>query len=266
MDPRPAAIHGRLEGTLSANRTAASVLGAAVGAALLALAPALVAGAAFAATGPAVEFSGGSVLNAVVCKSAPNTAKLTVPAESRVMFVNRLGQTATLRVDGRAVGQVKANQAVPVTFHYGPVSVSMAFPCSVGVVEEFESVSVAVTPRSVPAAAAASGAAAGASTGGRAQSGASRPNGSGQTVAPETPAATDPWAPQATTAPLPAAVPSNDRPADEAVAVDLPVPASGTPVNGPSGLLALVATVLSIGVGVAAIRAVMARRTAMRFA
>jgi hypothetical protein len=39
------------------------------------------------------------------------------------------------------------------------------------------------------------------------------------------------------------------------------VAASGEPVHGPSGLLAMIATVLAIGVGVAAVRTVLARRT-----
>ena len=33
--------------------------------------------------GPTVEFSGGSMLNLLVCKSSPSTGKVTVPAYSR---------------------------------------------------------------------------------------------------------------------------------------------------------------------------------------
>jgi hypothetical protein len=45
------------------------------------------------------------------------------------------------------------------------------------------------------------------------------------------------------------------------------VAASGEPVHGPSGLLAMIAAVLTVGVGVAAVRAVLARRTSgARFA
>ena len=76
---------------------------------------------------PTVEFSGGSVLNMLVCKSQPSTGRLSVPAESRVSFVNRLGQNATLRMGGRTVTSVGANQAVPVVFHHGPVEVSMTW-------------------------------------------------------------------------------------------------------------------------------------------
>jgi hypothetical protein len=166
-----------------------------------------------------------------------------------------------LRVDGRAVSQVGANQAVPVVFHYGPVSVSMAFPCSVGVVEEFDSVAVTVVPPPQATGTATPGPGAGqAGTGNRQQS-APRPHGAaGPTTAPAQPPVTDFWAPGAT--PSASAVPgTGPQSGDNPVAVDVPVPASGTPVNGPSGLLAMVATVLSIGVGMAAIRAIMARRT-----
>ena len=116
-------------------------------AALLGVALTVGAGPVYAAPsgGPTVEFSGGSMLNLLVCKSSPSTGKVTVPADSRVTFVNRLGQTATLKVDGKPVSQIGANQAVPVVFHYGPADVSMTFNCGVGVVEEFKSVGVAVT-------------------------------------------------------------------------------------------------------------------------
>ena len=77
---------------------------------------------------------------------------MTVPAESKVTFVNRLGQNATLRIGGKTVTSVGANQAVPVVFHHGPVEVSMTISCSAGVVEEFRPVTVGVTPK--PAAAA----------------------------------------------------------------------------------------------------------------
>src|SRR2546423_8537361 len=115
--------------TLSTRRRTAAVCAAA----LLAVGPILLAGPAYA-DGQSVEFSGGSVAGMLVCRSQPSTSRVSVAAESRVMFVNRLGQAATLRVDGQNVTTVGANQAVPVVFHYGPVAVSMAVACSVGVV------------------------------------------------------------------------------------------------------------------------------------
>src|SRR3954469_11545832 len=129
----------------SRNRRLAAVLAAAA----LGAGPARAAAPA-AAAGPSVEFSGGSVLNVLVCRSQPSSNRLTVPAETRVTFINRLGQPATLHVGG-STSTIGANQAVPVVFHYGPVNVSMSMSCSVGVAEDFGAVAVAVTP---PAAAA----------------------------------------------------------------------------------------------------------------
>jgi hypothetical protein len=132
--------------SMSGNRwtPAARRVAAAFATALFAAGPALAASPAYAADGQSVEFSGGSVLSMLVCKSRPSAAQLTVPAESRVVFVNRLGQAAALRVDGRSVASVGPNQAVPVVFHYGPVAVSMALACNVGVVEQFQAVAVNV--------------------------------------------------------------------------------------------------------------------------
>src|SRR5204863_4097205 len=94
-------------------------LAAVCAAGMLAVGPALVAGPAFADT-PTVAFSGGSVVGMLVCRSQPSAGQVTVAPESRVLFVNRLGQPATLRVGAQVVAKVGANQAVPVVFHYGP--------------------------------------------------------------------------------------------------------------------------------------------------
>jgi hypothetical protein len=240
--------------------------------------PALMAGAAYAAPAgqPSVEFSGGSVLNMLVCKSQPNTGRLIVPAESKVSFVNRLGQNATLRMAGKTVTSVGANQAVPVVFHHGPVEVSMTISCSAGVVEEFRSVTVGVTPKAVAAQPAAAPSPTSTSRGtgnstasrgaGARAAGASTP----ATEASET--AADPWATSAapTASGVPVADPGNGEGggvAPGAADVGDVVAASGEPVHGPSGLLAMIAAVLTVGVGVAAVRAALARRTSgARFA
>ncbi|MEV0131259.1 hypothetical protein AB0H83_22670 [Dactylosporangium sp. NPDC050688] len=232
---------------------------------------------------PIVEFSGGSVLSLLVCKSEPSTGSVSVPAESRVNFVNRLGQGATLKVDGKPVSSVQPNQAVPVVFKKGPVDVAMTFSCGVGVVEQFKPVSVGVTP---PPAAPAAGQSAGqggqagrpASTTGPAGAAAaaadqamSSSNGRStrkpSTTAPGTTGEADGTGtepidpallgPDATASPA-AANPS--APADERVYVEEPVAASGPATNAPTGLLALVATVCVVGVGIAAIRAIIAQR------
>jgi hypothetical protein len=54
---------------------------------------------------------------------------------------------------------------------------------------------------------------------------------------------------------------------DDRVTVEEPVAASGPVRNAPTGLLALVATVCAVGVGIAAIRAIIAQRSSrMSFA
>jgi hypothetical protein len=243
-------------------------------AAALGAGPALIAGAASAEpeAAPSVEFSGGSVLNMLVCKSQPSTGRLTVQAESKVTFVNRLGQNATLRVGGKTVTSVGANQAVPVVFHQGPVDVSMTISCSAGVVEEFRAVTVGVTPRpaAVPPAVAPTTAPANRAPAptGTARGGATGYNRSASPAPTATGAspAADPWASASADAAAPG-VSEPDQGTGEggglppgATDVGDVVAAAGEPVHGPSGLLAMIAAVLTVGVGVAAVRAIMARR------
>jgi hypothetical protein len=253
--------------------------------ALLSAALTVGASPAYAADGPTVEFSGGSMLNLLVCKSQPSTAKLTVPAESRVTFVNRLGQKATLRVDGKAASDtaIGANQAVPVVFHYGPVNVSMTFDCGVGVVEEFKTVSVAVQqPAGVttgpPRRSGGNSAGSGIGVTHPAQSTAAAAHATpgATTATPGRATATDQGATGPTTESTESSDPSLLIPGfdpssaagaaaangpDDRVMVEAAVPASGTPTNGPAGLLALIATVCVVGVGMAAIRAIIAQRS-----
>jgi hypothetical protein len=253
--------------TLSGHRRTAgsAALAAAV---LLAVGPTLAAGSAFAApgNGPAIEFTGGSVLGAVVCKSAPSTNRLSLPAETRVMFVNRLGEPGTLRIDGRNVAPVGSNQGVPVVFHSGPVSVSMAFPCNLGVVQQYESVSVAVAPKGAgPASAGQTNASTPTGSGGTARSGAGHASAGDQEGTQTEPANPDAVEPGASLpggdgfAPPPAAAGStNNLPAAD---VEHPVPVAGTPRNRASNLLALIAIIGVLGVTIAAIRAIVAQRT-----
>ena len=242
-------------------------------AAALGTGPGLIAGAAYAApeAQPTIEFSGGSVLNMLVCKSQPSAGRLTVPAESKVSFVNRLGQNATLRMAGKTVTSVGANQAVPVVFHHGPVEVAMTISCSAGVVEEFRSVTIGVTAKPAAAQPAAAPSPTSTARGSGNSSTASRGSGARTSAAASPPAteaatpAADPWAPSAAAvAGVPAADAGNGEGAGVAPgAADVGdvVAASGEPVHGPSGLLAMIAAVLTVGVGVAAVRAALARRT-----
>jgi hypothetical protein len=252
---------------------AAAALGVGLG-----VGPALLVGIANAEPegAPAVEFTGGSVLNMLVCKSQPSTGRLTVPAESRITFVNRLGQNATLRVGGKTVTSVGANQAVPVVFHHGPVDVSMEISCSAGVVEEFRAVTVGVTPKPAAAPPAVAPTTAPANRAPSPTSTSRAGNGYNRSATPApTPTATtaaDPFA--SAPAEVASGVPVTDPGTGEggglppgATDVGDVVAAAGEPVHGPSGLLAMIAAVLTVGVGVAAVRAILARRPgAARFA
>jgi len=239
--------------------------------------------------GPTVEFSGGSMLNLLVCKSSPSTAKVSVPADTRVTFVNRLGQTANLKVDGSSVAQIGANQAVPVVFHYGPADVSMTFNCGVGVVEEFKSVGITVTSGGTglktPPPLVTGGAG---STGAKGTSGiAARNGGTPSTRSTHGGGSGAKTSGAGGTSPTDRAATSTDEgtetidpsllgndpsaaaagaggpsaPGNGQVYVEAAVPASGTPQNGPAGLLALIAAVCVVGVGIAAIRAIIAQRS-----
>ena len=267
---------------------------AAVAAALLTAALTVGASPAYA-SGPTVEFSGGSVLSLLVCKSTPSTSKVDVEKGGQVAFVNRLGQAASLRVNGNTVSQVPANSQVAVHFNgSGPESVSMAFDCGVGVVQEFKAVDVTVNsvPNAAPAAPAGAGAAA---VGGAGGSGVSATGTRRGTTAATTPAKTstahaaapsrgttglegsDGSSVGSATEPIDPSLlgPADLDPSSGAVAADqggnagtgnqvyveAAVPASGTPKNAPAGLLALIATVCVVGVGMAAIRAIIAKRS-----
>ncbi|MGI5179908.1 hypothetical protein ACQEVZ_26620 [Dactylosporangium sp. CA-152071] len=230
---------------------------------------------------PTVEFSGGSVLSLLVCKSEPSAGSVSVPAESRINFVNRLGQGATLKVDGKPVSTVQPNQAVPVVFKKGPVNVAMTFSCGVGVVEQFKEVSVGVTaPPAAPAAnpGAGQGGQAGRPSSSEGPAGAAadaankaitgtrstrKPSANASSSTGEGTEPVDPslLGPDATASPAPAAGANPSASTDERVYVEQPVAATGPATNAPTGLLALVATVCVVGVGIAAIRAIIAQRS-----
>lgn len=261
----------------------------AAAAAAMLLSAALTVGAspAYAAPsdGPTVEFTGGSVLGLLVCKSDPSTERLSVRSDTRITFVNRLGEDASLLVDGKSVQGVGANQAVPVVFHHGPVEVAMTFKCSAGLMEQFTSARVAVTapapaavrqnPTTKPpaagttqsAAAAAAPRAAGTGSSASGQGGTSRGAAAESSPTADTPDGTGEDGTTATE-PLPdssaaAGGVTLTPPAEgvpPAVAVEPVLPAPGPVRNGPAGLLALVATVCVVGVGMAAIRAIVAQR------
>jgi uncharacterized membrane protein YgcG len=122
-----------------------AVLAVAIAAAAVAAGPILGTAPAYAARTQMVNFTGGMAQDTAICTSKPSQARVAVVAESRVMFANRLRRTATLRIDGQPVVSVEPDQAVPVIFHYGPVSVSMTFACDADAVQQFSAAAVSVT-------------------------------------------------------------------------------------------------------------------------
>ncbi|MCW2643605.1 MAG: hypothetical protein JWP76_5911 [Dactylosporangium sp.] len=231
------------------------------------------------ASGQTVSFTGGSVLSMLVCRSEPSEDRLTIPAESRVMFVNRLGQNATLRVNGQALVQVGPNQAAPVVFHYGPVSVSMSFSCGAGVLQQFSSVSVSVTgagpqaphrsptppppvpSTTVPAAGATPSSTAKARSGssGHAALSQARPSpGLSVTAATTSPA---PAQSAAAVHPSTSGAPAGSGKPGNPVAVEPIVLASDAPRENLSVLLALIAAVCAVGVTIAVTRVIISKRT-----
>jgi hypothetical protein len=221
-----------------------------------------------------VKFTGGSLLNVLLCRTEPSRNRLTVPVNSRVVFVNRIGQPATLHVNGRALVQLAPDQAAPLVFRQGPVSVSMTFPCGAGVMEQFSSMSVTVVTADRPEAGVsppahpqpATSAATGVSRGVPVMA---RPSGSDR-------AALVPAQPRASASAAAAAAPATDRPAaatatvapgasagsgGDAVAVGPLVRVSGTPRDNPSGPLALLGAVCAVAVTIAVIRSIITKRT-----
>ncbi len=105
--------------------TAAVLLGVLVGA----LAALLTPGAALAATGHTVTFTGGTATGLLGCTATPNPSSLRVPAESTVTVVNKLRQRAELLVNDVDYGAVPAGNQVGVTVHRGPVLLTLVPGC-----------------------------------------------------------------------------------------------------------------------------------------
>lgn len=242
-------------------------LAAALGLGLLIGVPALAAPAlAEPEAQPQVEFNGGG-LGLLLCGSRPDRGSVTVKAESKVVFVNNIGQGATLQIDGENGGPIADGQAVEVQFHRGPVSIAMVPDCllNLGGNGSYEPVTVNVNKTSAP----------------------SDGSGSKTAVKPRTTPKPKPSPSQA------AAVPTDepsiasddtqlfpldpDAPADQtAVLGESAAPGliasdadtartagtlSDTPTDkGPIGLLAIIATVCVVGVSVGAIRAIVGQR------
>jgi hypothetical protein len=241
-------------------RTALRAVAAGVGLGFLLGFP-LLAQPAFAGpeAGTQVEFEGGG--SGPLCGSKPNRPTVTIKSESKVVFVNNLGQGAMLQIDGANGGPLSDRQAVEVQFRRGPVAIAMIPDClNSDDNGSYEPVTVNVTSPSQ-----ASGGALGA-----------------------------PWVrispkpkPSVRTAPTASADPSSEGPlfppdpegsgsagptgdtlesGSTAVtpngdsAVDLTTMSDTPKDKGPIGLLAIIATVCVVGVAVGAIRAIVSQR------
>jgi hypothetical protein len=106
--------------------------------------PLLAAGSALAAP-PEISFSRDG-LELLSCNSRPSDSELTVSAESTVSFRNELGESATLRIDGRNGPRVSTGEASEVLFHRGTVLVQLVPDCGLSLSSKFQGVSVTVTP------------------------------------------------------------------------------------------------------------------------
>jgi hypothetical protein len=242
-------------------------LAAAFGLGLLIGVPALAAPAlAEPEAAPQVEFNGGG-LGLLLCGSRPDRGSVTVKSESKVVFVNNIGQGATLQIDGENGGPIADGQAVEVQFHRGPVSIAMVPDCllNLGGNGSYEPVTVNVNRASTPASSSGSKTAV-------------KPRTTPKAKPSPTPAATLPAAEPSAAADDPALFSLEPDPSTEpgALGVDesaAPLsPADGAAISragqlsdtptdkGPIGLLAIIATVCVVGVSVGAIRAIIGQR------
>lgn len=83
------------------------------------------------AGGRQVVFAGAGMLG-LACRSAPDVAALTVPAESTVRVVNRTGHSARLKLGGTVRGTVPDDGATEVVFRRGTTAVLLTPSCALG--------------------------------------------------------------------------------------------------------------------------------------
>lgn len=228
--------------------------------------PLLAAGPAAAAT-PRVEFAG-SGAGLLSCRSTPSDADLTVPAESTVIFVNKLDDVATLRINGRNATRVSKDESTEVLFHRGTVRIEMVPDCGLTLASDIKAVSVTVAAPGAAAAPSSSGPAkpAGSSQAGVASSQSSRAShraGGAGSASPGRSASIASSAPAAGGVASPPDAGAGEGPAgegDEGVAAEPVSTTASSEEDGPNGLLAVIAIVCVVGVSAGAIRAIAAQR------
>jgi hypothetical protein len=219
---------------------------------------------ASAAAPPEISFSRDG-LEALSCNSRPSDSTVTVSAESTVSFRNRLGEDATLRIDGRDGTRVRAGAASEVLFHRGTVLVQLVPDCGLSLSSKFQGVSVTVAPAAPGPSSGVPGESGGRSPaapssdrtgGGAAQAGADRRSSAGASAS-----ASPSGAPVGGAAPSGAGVDRPAGPGDHQAAAAEPLsPAATSGKSGPNGLLAIIAIVCIVGVLAGVIRAIFAQR------
>lgn len=181
----------------------------------------------------------------VRCVARSSVASMSVPAETTVRVVNRTGFRGRLLLDGVARGEIAGGASVEVLFHHGPVAVGLR-PLCVFAAESAVRIEVGppvVRPRVADAAPAAPDGEAGRDAGSGGPAPQAGPGGSaaGRVEAPvRRERQRYAWSSGLAAEPL--------------------EPVELVRDNGPTGLLALVATICVVGVVAGAIRAIIAQR------
>jgi hypothetical protein len=261
------------------NRAAATAVAALFAATPLAFGTAAHAYGPVQESGQQVVFSGGGLLG-VACGAKPSTTSVTVPAESSLRIVNNTGRRAKLLLDGAARGEISSGSAADVLFHRGPVSLALKPDCVLAD-ESAVTVEVVAAPAASPTRPdqePTTPTAGGGSTSTRNNSGTTPRTNTAQTprtnpaaatpasgVEPTDPAAEPtPDASETATATVDGNLPALPEPTDSVTVTGANADplASVEPISeqGPTGLLALIATVCVVGVSAGAIRAIIAQR------
>jgi hypothetical protein len=246
-----------------------SRIGAALASGLVAGLPLLFGGPASAAA-PRVDFSGGGA-GVLACGSRPDTGEVTVTAESTIVFVNKLGQGATLRVNGQDSVRVGDSQSAELRFHRGPVEITMVPDCLLNLNRNFTPVSVNVlSPSTGTAPTVSPSQGGGSSTGNGSGSGtSSKANGAGGTAGKRSPDSRGQQSPSGVpispadggvSSPGAGTVEGPAASGEQGLAAEPVATAQTSDGSGPNGLLALIATVCVVGVSAGAIRAIVAQR------
>jgi hypothetical protein len=108
------------------------------------------------AGGRQIVFAGGGVLG-LSCRSTPEVAAMTVPADSTVRVVNRTGHSAKLLLGGDTKGTVPDDGATEVVFRRGTTAVLLNPNCALGaestpvLITATPSAPVTTTPDPTPA-------------------------------------------------------------------------------------------------------------------